>query len=326
MIFSLEKKSWEQGSPQSLQNTMWLNNIIHVGLRGCTERNLRCSDVVLETDSCNVLSTYYPLATVYSPRMLKKNKSVLRTAMICLTLCFGDEKWTFLHGNRRCKVFGGNAVCVVAYSMTSTNASGLFGRVGEFNAEHKTFKAYVQRIEMFFTANNIVETMGEGSTQTNRVVADRKRAIFLTEVGPEVYSTLSNLLAPANSKDTSFTDIVHLLEKHYNPKPLEIAQSFHFGTRNQKSGESISDYVLALRRLAVHCNYGEFLDRALRDRFVCALNNSKIQNKLLNAEDLTFAKGCSIAKTMEKLEKNTQEFYPTSSESNQVNKLTEQSS
>ena len=107
--------------------------------------------------------------------------------------------------------------------MTSTSASGLFGRVGEFNAERETFNAYVERIEMSFTANNIVETTGEGSTQTNGVVADRKRAIFLTKVGPEVYSTLSNLLAPAKPKDTSFTD----MEKHYNPKPLEIAQSFH---------------------------------------------------------------------------------------------------
>ena len=115
--------------------------------------------------------------------------------------------------------------------MISTGASGLFGRVGEFNAERETFNAYAERVEMFFTANNIVETTGEGSTQANRVVADRKRAIiFLTEVGPVVYSTLSNLLAPAKPKDTSFTDIVRVLEKHYNPKPLEIVQSFHFGT------------------------------------------------------------------------------------------------
>ena len=120
--------------------------------------------------------------------------------------------------------------------------------------------------------------------------------------------------------------MVRVLEKHYNPKPLKIAQSFHFGTRNQKPGESISDYVLALRRLAVHCNYGEFLDGALRDRFVCDLNSSKIQKKPLNTEDLTFAKACSIAKTMGMAENNTQEFHPTSSQSNQVNKSTEQSS
>lgn len=210
--------------------------------------------------------------------------------------------------------------------MASTIASGLFGRVGEFNVARETFSAYVERMEMFFTANNIVTTTGEGSAATNLVVANRKRAIFLTEVGPEVYTTLSNLLAPTKPKDVSFTNIVEVLEKHYNPKPLEIAQSFHFGTRNQKSEESVSDYVLALKRLAVHCNYGEFLNRALRDRFVCGLNNPKIQNKLLNTDDLTFEKACSIAKTMEMADRNTQEFHPSRSETVQINKLTEQGS
>ena len=99
-------------------------------------------------------------------------------------------------------------MCVVAYKMTSTNMSGLFGRVGKFDVARETFSAYVERMEMFFTANNIVETTGEGSAAANQVVANRKRAIFLTEVGLEVYSTLSNLLAPAKPKDTQFTDIV----------------------------------------------------------------------------------------------------------------------
>ena len=82
--------------------------------------------------------------------------------------------------------------------------------------------------------------------------------------------------------------------------------------------------MLALKRLAVHCNYGEFLDRTLRDRFVCGLRNPKIQNKLLNTEDLTFEKACRIAKAMEMAERNTQAFHPTISESPQVNQLTAQ--
>ena len=121
--------------------------------------------------------------------------------------------------------------------------------------------------------------------------------------------------------------MARVLEKHYNPKALKIAQNFHFGTRNQKPDESISGYVLALKKLAVHCNYGEFLDRALRDRFVCGLSNIKIQNKLLNTESLTFEKVCSIAKPWRwRRGTSTQEFHPTSSESSQVNKLTGQSS
>ena len=69
---------------------------------------------------------------------------------------------------------------------------------------------------------------------------------------------------------------------------------------------------MALKKLSIHCNYGEFLNRALRDRFVCGLNNPKIQNKLLNTQDLSFEKECQIANSMEMAEKNTQEFRPVS--------------
>ena len=68
-------------------------------------------------------------------------------------------------------------MCVVAYKMTSTNMSGLFVCVGEFDVARETFSAYVERMEMFFTANNIVEITGEGSAAANQVVANRKRAI-----------------------------------------------------------------------------------------------------------------------------------------------------
>jgi hypothetical protein len=61
---------------------------------------------------------------------------------------------------------------------------------------------------MFFTANNIVKTPGEANVEANQLVSDRKRAIFLTEIGADVYSTLSNLLVPAKPKDTSVTYIV----------------------------------------------------------------------------------------------------------------------
>jgi hypothetical protein len=147
-------------------------------------------------------------------------------------------------------------------------------------------------MEMFFTANNIVETPGEANVEANQLVSDRKRAIFLTEIGPDVYSTLSKLLVLAKPKDTSLTNIVQALEKHFNPAPLEIAEHFHFGTRTQKPGESIGEYVVALKKLSIHCNFGEFLNRALRDGFVCGLNNVKKQNKLLNTENITFGEAC----------------------------------
>lgn len=190
-------------------------------------------------------------------------------------------------------------------------ATGLFGRVGEFRPERETFCSYVERMDMFFMEKNIVEEQGEGNEEANLAVQKRKRAIFLIEIVPKAYSTLSNLLAPAKPRDTPFAVILEALEKHYNPAPLEIAESFHFGTRYQKRDESIGDFIVALKKLSIHCNYGEFLNRALRDRFVFGLSNSKIQHKLSNTEGLTFEKVCQIAKSMEMAEKNTKNFVPS---------------
>ena len=55
---------------------------------------------------------------------------------------------------------------------------------------------------MFFMANNIMEETGKGKEEANLAVANKKRAIFLTGIGPNAYSTLSNLLAPKKPKDT----------------------------------------------------------------------------------------------------------------------------
>ena len=113
-------------------------------------------------------------------------------------------------------------------------ATGLFGSVGEFSPERETFRSYVERIDMFFMANNIVEEQAESNEEANLAVQKRKHAIFLIEIGPEAYSTLSNLFTLAKPRDTLFAGIVEALAKHYNPAPLEIAESFHFGTRYQK--------------------------------------------------------------------------------------------
>ena len=71
---------------------------------------------------------------------------------------------------------------------------GLFGRVGEFSPERETFRSYVERMEMFFMANNIMEETGEGKEEANLAVANRKRAMVLTEIGPDAYPMIMTFL------------------------------------------------------------------------------------------------------------------------------------
>lgn len=64
-----------------------------------------------------------------------------------------------------------------------------------------------------------------------------------------------------------------------------------FYRRSQRETESIAEFVAELRSLSSSCEFENFLDEALRDRFVCGLRREDIQ-RVLFAEDkkLTFQK------------------------------------
>ena len=75
--------------------------------------------------------------------------------------------------------------------------------------------------------------------------------------------------------------------------------------REQTIGESVADYEAELRRLATHCDFGEYLDQALRDRLVCGLKSEK---HLLSKSDLTLKRALEIAQSQEAAERNTQQL------------------
>ena len=57
-----------------------------------------------------------------------------------------------------------------------------------------------------------------------------------------------------------------------------------------------------VRRLATHCQFGAFLEEALRDRLVCGLRNHSIQRRLPN---LSLQKAVEISTGMEAAELNS---------------------
>ena len=69
--------------------------------------------------------------------------------------------------------------------------------------------------------------------------------------------------------------------------------------RNQRRGESIMQYTVELRHLARHCEYGNHLQDALRDRLVCGIRNKALCKRLLAEENLDLKKAKQIATAME---------------------------
>ena len=74
-----------------------------------------------------------------------------------------------------------------------------------------------------------------------------------------------------------------LLISQYHSKMIEITESFNFF----KANTSIADFNAELRHLDKMCNFGQYLDAAIRDHFVCGLHDKKYQQELLGIPDLT---------------------------------------
>jgi hypothetical protein len=87
---------------------------------------------------------------------------------------------------------------------------------------------------------------------------------------------LRTLTSPTKRAEKSYQEIIKLLGDHWWPKPLSIAERFRFYKRKQLEGESISDYVAVLRKLAEHCDFGDLPMTLERDLFVeCVMKTFK---------------------------------------------------
>ena len=77
--------------------------------------------------------------------------------------------------------------------------------------------------------------------------------------------------------------------------------------------------------MAALCNFGEFLDRALRDRFIARINNESIQQKISSVTDdqLTFATAFKIAQVHESACRNELVELQQYGESQKIMKITQ---
>ena len=177
------------------------------------------------------------------------------------------------------------------------SARGTIGHMSEFNPTNETVTAYLERFLLFVAANSIADA--------------QKVPTLLTVVGASNYTLIRGLVSPDLPKDKTFDELVDLLKKHFDPQPIVIAERFHFYKREQRAGESLTAYVAQLRKLASRCEFGTFLNEALRDRFVCGMLHENIQKVLLTKAKLDLDKALEISLGMEAAAQKAKEFKGT---------------
>lgn len=120
---------------------------------------------------------------------------------------------------------------------------------------------------------------------------ERKRALLLHCLGTEGQRLFYSL---PNQGD-SMEDAIAALTAHFTPRRNIVAERHAFRKRVQAPGETIIQYVAALRDLAVTCDFAATLDEMLRDQLVENVSSHRIRERLLLESELTLEKAVTIA-------------------------------
>lgn len=119
---------------------------------------------------------------------------------------------------------------------------------------------------------------------------------LLTFVEFEIVTLMTQLCFPEEVETKSFNTLMKLVQQHLEPDHSEITETYKFMLRTQKDNESVTEYLAALKSSAKTCNFSNYLDRALRDKFVHGLKNQAIVRKLFTESNLNFQQAVNIEK------------------------------
>ena len=128
----------------------------------------------------------------------------------------------------------------------------------------------------------------------------------MSSCGAAIYDLLCNLVAPAKPLDENYCELIAVMNKHQNLKPSVIKERYKFNKRHRQPGDSIPFCVTELKRLSELCDFGLSLVNMMRDRFICGLRNTKIQQQLLAEIKLNF-EALTISCAMERVKKDVRD-------------------
>lgn len=172
--------------------------------------------------------------------------------------------------------------------------AGIIGHMDSFDGTREQWATYIERFEHYVLANEIRDA--------------KKLPVLFSVMGPKTYGLLRTLVAPSKPGEKDYDSVVAVLQAHFAPKPLVIAERFRFHKRNQGEEETVAQYVAVLKGLSEHCEFGAYLEDALRDRFVCGLKCETVQKRLLTERDLTFQKAVDYAVSAETAARDVQQL------------------
>ena len=133
--------------------------------------------------------------------------------------------------------------------------AAVYETLAKFNSQMQSWEDYAEVMGYYFAANEIEDDQ-------------KNKAVLLASVGDKTYALIKSLCLPGFPTDKKFDELVALVQEHFAPKPSEIVQRYKFYTRSRQTGETVHQFVAALRNISKDCNFGTTLNTMMRDRLV----------------------------------------------------------
>lgn len=133
---------------------------------------------------------------------------------------------------------------------------------------------------------------------------ERKEALLFHCLGAAGQEVVKKLPEPPDIPDGGpYEKTLAKLDKHYCVEENIILERYKFATRTQKTGESIEEFVTALRGLAIKCRFDHCRDEHVRDQLMIKCSNDNIRKELWKERNPSLDRAIEIAKMIEHTDK-----------------------
>ncbi|XP_052748238.1 uncharacterized protein LOC128200096 [Galleria mellonella] len=118
-------------------------------------------------------------------------------------------------------------------------------------------------------------------------------------IGPDGFDVYQTFTFDEDSERDDVAVLMKKFDNYFGTKPNVTLMRYKFFTRNQDEGESIQQYVTALRLLSKTCEFTTLEEELIRDRIVCGIRHSTVRDRLLRCDDLNLDKVIKICQAEE---------------------------
>lgn len=186
------------------------------------------------------------------------------------------------------------------------------GNLSVFNPGVDDIVVWLQAFDSYLLANDLDPYKIDSSTgRPDPSAVSKCRAILLSSIGLSTLSTLTSILSPDKPDKKPLTELKNELTNYYQPTPKALLERYKFTARKQKPGETVSQFVAELKKMAQNCKFVASttmteLEIRIRDQLLFGLSNEKAQNQLFQKDDvLTLDDAIKIAQAQESADAST---------------------